>query len=117
MKSLHSPTAPPGSSSELLAVLSAARLLTDEQTEQWRSRWTSDAEMANDPHRQGRELVEAGLLTPFQMEQILAGHASQLRLGRYRLLDRLGAGGMGQVYKAEHLLMKRVVALKVVARA
>ena len=62
-------------------------------------------------------LVQQNLLTPFQAEQILAGEGGGLVLGQYRILDRLGAGGMGQVYKAEHLLMKRLVALKVIARA
>jgi hypothetical protein len=36
---------------------------------------------------------------------------------RYRLLGLLGAGGMGAVFKAEHRLMSRVVALKVINRA
>lgn len=36
------------------------------------------------------------------------------RIGDYSILGPLGAGGMGRVYRAEHLLMKRVVALKVI---
>jgi serine/threonine-protein kinase len=58
----------------------------------------------------------AGVLTRYQAGQVLAGRARRLRLGPYRVLDRLGVGGMGHVYKAEHILMRRVVALKVVAR-
>ena len=37
------------------------------------------------------------------------------RLGEYDLLDELGAGGMGQVFKARQWKMKRLVALKVLS--
>ena len=47
----------------------------------------------------------------------MAGHGRRLRLGHYVLTEWLGAGGMGSVYKAEHRLMKRVVALKVLGDA
>lgn len=36
------------------------------------------------------------------------------QLGQYRLGKRLGAGGMGEVYLAEHQLMKRPVAIKLI---
>jgi serine/threonine-protein kinase len=62
-----------------------------------------------------RKLVEMGILTRFQAERILAGRTAGFHLGQYRILDQIGKGGMGRVYKAQHLTMGRIVALKVLA--
>lgn len=61
-----------------------------------------------------RRLVERGRLTEFQASRLLAGKTKNLVFGRYVLLDRLGIGATGRVFKARHRLMDRLVALKVV---
>ncbi len=61
----------------------------------------------------GRELVAAGQLTSYQAVAISQGKAKGLVIGRYIVLDKLGAGGMGMVFKARHRRLKQVVALKI----
>ncbi|MFO0927541.1 MAG: protein kinase [Gemmataceae bacterium] len=63
--------------------------------------------------RLGNALVQAGLLTPYQLQRARTGATHGLVLGNYRIRDRIGRGGMGTVYQAEHRLMKRQVAIKV----
>src|SRR5262245_45095285 len=69
-----------------------------------------------DPRALARHLIERDWLTPFQVNQLFQGRGADLVLGPYVLLERLGEGGMGQVFKARHRLLDRVVALKVIKR-
>jgi response regulator RpfG family c-di-GMP phosphodiesterase len=60
-------------------------------------------------------LLGLGRLNDFQVGRLLNGQTFGLVLGHYRIVDRIGSGGMGVVYKAEHIHLKRTVALKVLA--
>ena len=61
------------------------------------------------------KLVDMGELTLYQADQLLSGR-TRLNLGPYIVTDFIGQGGMGQVFKAEHEVMGREVAVKVLPR-
>jgi serine/threonine protein kinase len=94
-----------------LAALRDSRLLSDEQVAGLADRFCT-----GDPtHDLASSLVSAGLLTPFQARRLAEGEGAGLVVGQYRILEELGRGGFGQVYKALHVVMERVVAVKVIA--
>ena len=59
------------------------------------------------------ELIAVEKLTTFQASSLLRQDGLVLVLGAYEILDRIGAGGMGEVFKARHRRMRREVALKI----
>lgn len=57
-------------------------------------------------------LSEQQLLSQWQRDKLASGNPESLVLGDYVLIDPLGKGGMGVVYRARHRRMDRLVALK-----
>ena len=67
----------------------------------------------NDSCALASAMVDRKILTEWQSEKLLQGRHKGFILGRYRLLSLLGAGEMSAVYLAEHILMERRCAIKV----
>jgi serine/threonine protein kinase len=63
-----------------------------------------------------RELIHRTWLTAYQANQLLQGRGRDLLLGSHVLMEKLGEGGMGQVFKARNWKLGRVVALKLIRK-
>jgi serine/threonine-protein kinase len=66
------------------------------------------------PRRLAQELLRRGWITPYQVNQLFLGKGNDLVVGPYLILERLGEGGLGQVFKAWHSYMQRHVTIKLI---
>src|SRR5689334_9445321 len=64
----------------------------------------------------GQRLVDLGYLNRWQVEQLKEGR-TKFTLGPYRIVNAIGQGGMGHVFKAEHKLLGRIEAIKVLPKS
>ncbi len=69
-----------------------------------------------EPKALAGELIRRGWLTPYQANLLLQGRGGELTLGSYVLLERIGEGGMGQVFKAKNWKLGRIVAVKLIRK-
>ena len=101
----------PVNTKEFIDTLITSGLMTAEEIEAVQQSLPSE-EQGVDLMALARELVKRRKLTKYQAGRIYQGKSNGLVVGNYVLLDKIGEGGMGEVFKAEHRRMKRVVAIK-----
>ena len=70
-----------------------------------------------DGEQLAKRLVKEKKISAYQAQVVYSGKGKTLTMGSYFVLDKLGQGGMGMVVKAEHRMMKRLVAIKVLSPA
>ncbi|MBL7218975.1 MAG: protein kinase [Phycisphaerae bacterium] len=96
---------------EFVAELTGSGLLADDSVARCLGAFGMDVESGS-AESFAEKLVAGGRLTQFQADAVLRKHTIALVIGDYHVLDEIGAGGMGQVYRARHRFMDRVVAIK-----
>ncbi|MEZ6055073.1 MAG: protein kinase [Planctomycetaceae bacterium] len=70
---------------------------------------------SGDPGRLARVLVRNLVISEYQVRQLLAGRYKGFYIGKYKIHEVIGAGGMGKVFLAEQITMERLVAIKILA--
>jgi serine/threonine protein kinase len=96
---------------EFLRVVRKSGLVEDARLDAAVARWPDrDAPLAEDLLQ---ALIDADVLTRWQIDQLRKGRHKGFMLGKYKLLRLLGAGGMSSVYLAEHATLHSRVAIKV----
>ncbi|HEV3146879.1 MAG TPA: serine/threonine-protein kinase, partial [Gemmataceae bacterium] len=107
----------PSSVNEFLDLTRRSGIVEDGRLNAFLQQLQASNQLPSEPNKLAGLMVRDGLLTFFQAEQLLLGKWKRFRIGRYKVLEKLGSGGMGQVFLCEHTMMRRRVAIKVLPTA
>ncbi|HEX5272201.1 MAG TPA: serine/threonine-protein kinase, partial [Gemmataceae bacterium] len=107
----------PTTTDEFLDLVRKSGIVDEKRLNAYLTRLRAAGPVPPEPAKFAGLLVRDGILTHFQAEQVCQGKWRRFTIGKYKVLERLGAGGMGSVYLCEHKLMRRRVAVKVLPTA
>src|SRR6516225_10207161 len=109
--------AAPANINEFLDLVRKSGVMEEKRLEAYVQKGRTAGTLPSEPSKLAGLFVHEGLLTHFQAEQIMLGKWRRFTIGKYKVLERLGSGGMGSVYLCEHKFMRRRVAVKVLPAA
>lgn len=107
----------PANADELLDLIQKSGVVEDSKLRTYVQKLSDSSILPKDPAKLASLLVRDAVLTYFQAEQLLQGKYKRFSIGKYKVLEKLGAGGMASVFLCEHKLMRRRVAIKVLPTA
>ncbi len=107
----------PAACEELIQLIRKSGMVEEPKLTAYLQRRERAGGLPADAREAADEMVRDGILTYFQTEQFLLGKWRGFTIGKFKLLERVGIGGMGQVFLCEHMFMKRRVAIKVLPPA
>jgi serine/threonine protein kinase len=107
----------PTTATELVDLVTRSGVVEGSRLTNYMQELQATGSIPSEPSRLAGLMVRDGILTFFQAEQFLMGKWKRFSIGKYKVLERLGSGGMGQVFLCEHKLMRRRVAVKVLPTA
>jgi serine/threonine protein kinase len=107
----------PSTVDEFLDLVRKSGVVDEKRLNQYADKLRTAGTLPVETNKLAGLLIRDGIVTHFQAEQILQGKWRRFTIGKYKVLERLGSGGMGSVYLCEHKLMRRRVAVKVLPTA
>ena len=107
----------PTSAPELIELVRKSGVVEGKRLDGYIDHLNSTAAMPDEPAKLAGTMIRDGMVTHFQAEQFLLGKWRRFTIGKYKVLEKLGSGGMGSVYLCEHKLMRRRVAVKILPTA
>jgi serine/threonine-protein kinase len=104
MASRDRPKSAEGVPLDLLSVIRGSGVLGERQLADIKSKIVQ-GDYPLDSADLAERLIRDKIITPFQAKRFLSNKPQGLLVGRYIILDRVGSGSMGRVYKAHHQMM------------
>ncbi|MSR52653.1 MAG: serine/threonine protein kinase [Gemmataceae bacterium] len=107
----------PASLDDLLKLIRKSGMIDEPRLDAYLEKLRLSGPISTDVRQLAGGMVRDSLLTYFQAEQFMLGKWRGFTIGKYKLLERIGFGGMGQVFLSEHMYMRQRVAIKVLPPA